>query len=90
VRAMVGRRPDDTTVRIDRRTSSTLDRLARETGVAKKEIIARAVEQIRRERILEKANAGFAAMKNNPGEWSEELRERRRWESTLSDGLTDE
>lgn len=67
-----------------------LDRLARETGLVKKEIIARAVERMRRDRILEAANAGFAAMKSDAAAWSEELRERRRWESTLFDGLTDE
>jgi len=43
-----------------------------------------------RKRILEAANAGFTALRNNPSAWAEELEERHAWDSTLSDGLTDE
>jgi hypothetical protein len=83
-------RSADTTVRVDRATSSAIADLARETGVARKEVIALAVERLRRHRILESANAGFAAMKRDAGIWREELDERGSWESTLADGLGDE
>lgn len=83
-------RSADTTVRVDRATSSAIAYLARETGVARKEIVALAVERLRRQRILESANAGFAAMKKDAAAWREELDERRSWESTLADGLGDE
>lgn len=83
-------RSADTTVRVDRVTSSAIAYLARETGVARKEIVALAIERLRRQRILESANAGFAAMKKDAGVWREELDERGAWESTLTDGLGDE
>jgi methionine synthase II (cobalamin-independent) len=80
-------RLNDTTVRIDRKTSAILESLARKKGQAKKEIIARAVERLRREEILDAANAGYATLKGDPGSWREELDERAPWESTVSDGL---
>jgi hypothetical protein len=80
-------RSPDTTVRIDRATSSAIARIARESGVARKEVVALAVERLRRQRVLESANAGFAAMKRDSGDWSRELEERGFWESTGADGL---
>lgn len=82
-------RSADTTVRVDRATSSAIARIARETGVARKEIVALAVERLRRQRVLESANAGFAAIKKDSAAWSEELEERGIWESTVADGLAD-
>jgi len=64
--------PATTTVRIDDRTNTTLDRLAQETGLAKKDLIRAAVERLRRERILTSANAGFAALRGDSVAWSEE------------------
>jgi hypothetical protein len=83
-------RSQDTTVRVDRRTSETIARLAKETGIARKDVVAQAVERLRRQRILESANIGFAAMKGDVAGWREELDERESWESTLPDGLADE
>jgi predicted transcriptional regulator len=83
-------RVNDTTIRIDKGTSATLDSLAKKKGESKKDIIARAVERMRREEILEDANVGYAAMKSDPVVWREELEERALWESTLSDGLNSE
>jgi hypothetical protein len=83
-------RSADTTVRVDRATSSAIARIARETGVARKEVVALALERLRRQRILESANTGFAAMKRDAGVWREELDERGSWESTLANGLGDE
>lgn len=80
----------DSTVRVDRATSGAISRLARETGLPRKEIVAVAVERLRRHRILTSANAGFAAMKRVPTAWREELEERTGWEATLADGLRDE
>ena len=83
-------RSADTTVRVDRSTSSAIARIAREAGVARKEIVALAVEQLRRQRVLESANAGFAAIKRDSAAWREELEDRGIWESTVADGLADE
>jgi predicted transcriptional regulator len=82
--------PATTTVRIDDRTNTTLDRLARETGLAKKDLIHAAVERLRRERILTSANAGFAALRGDSAAWSEELAERALWDATSPDGFARE
>ncbi len=50
----------------------------------------RAIEQYRRQRFLEELNAGFAALRNDPEAWKEELEEREEWDRTLADGLGDE
>jgi predicted transcriptional regulator len=83
-------RPADSTVRVDRATSGAISRLAQETGLPRKEIVALAVERLRRHRILVSANAGFAAMRKDSAAWREELEERAGWETTLADGLGDE
>jgi hypothetical protein len=51
--------------------------------------ISQAVDLQRRKRILESANAGFAAMKREVTAWREELDDRKNWESTVADGLSD-
>jgi hypothetical protein len=43
--------------------------------------------QLYRQRLLEATNAAYAALRENPSEWEEELAERRLWENTLLDGL---
>jgi hypothetical protein len=83
-------RSGDTTVRVDRSTSGVISRLSREIGLPRKEIIALAVERLRRHRVLASANAGFAAMKRDSAAWRDELEDRAGWETTLADGLADE
>jgi len=39
------------------------------------------------EEFLTQLAADFAALRNRPDDWAEELEERRLWESTLADGL---
>jgi len=39
------------------------------------------------EEFLAQLAADFAALRNRPQDWAEELEERRLWESTLADGL---
>jgi hypothetical protein len=83
-------RKHDAMLRIDRRTNSILSNLARETGLAKKVIVARAVERMRRERLLDAMNAGYAALKASPDRWAEELEERQVWDNAAADGLANE
>ncbi|HEY3204001.1 MAG TPA: toxin-antitoxin system protein [Thermoanaerobaculia bacterium] len=80
----------DRNVRIDAQTDSKLSEIAAETGRAKKEILASAVERERRETILQSMNAGFAALRSNRTVWAEELSERELLDSTLMDGLANE
>jgi hypothetical protein len=48
---------------------------------------AKAVEEYRRRRILESANAVYAALKADPAAWQALQDERSEWDATLGDGL---
>ncbi|MBI3978559.1 MAG: ribbon-helix-helix protein, CopG family [Chloroflexi bacterium] len=75
------------TVRITEETRAALWELARQTGQPMQELLARAVEAYRRQRILEQTNAAYAALRANPAAWQEEHQERAAWNATLADGL---
>ena len=81
---------NDANLRIDRRTDRLLASLAKETGQPKKEIVARAVERVRRDSILDAMNAGYASLKADSAAWQREIDERGLWSVTLADGLPDE
>ncbi len=50
-------------------------------------VIAEAVEVLRRQRLLEEINDGFAALRSDPEAWDAELQERAAIEGTLGDGF---
>lgn len=78
------------TVRIDAQTHRMLRRLSGERKRPMSAVVAEAVQQMwRRHRLLE-INASFAALREDPDAWAEELDERKLWEQTLADGLDDE
>jgi hypothetical protein len=54
------------------------------------EVLARAVEDYRRKRILDQTNAAYAALRADPDAWAEVLAERAELENTLADGLEDD
>jgi predicted DNA-binding protein len=77
---------ETTTVRISSKAQQTLQQLSKATGRSQTALLEEAVEELRRKRIFEEANAAFAALKADPKAWAEELEERKVWESTLNDG----
>ena len=79
-----------TTVRVSEPTHRTLRELSEQLGESMQGILDQAIEDYRRKRVLERANAGYAALRADPEAWNEELAERADWEATLSDGLDDE
>ena len=79
-----------TTVRVSELTHRTFRELSEELGESMQRILDQAVEDYRRKRLLERANADYAALRGNPEAWKEELTERAEWEATVSDGLDDE
>jgi len=79
-----------TTIRIPDKTRQTLAELSSETGESLQDILAAAVEQYRRNRILEQANQAYASLKKDPEAWQKLLEERAQWDSTLADDLDDE
>ncbi len=52
-------------------------------------VLEKAIEHYRRQRFLDATNAAFAALRNDPERWREELEEREAWDATLADGLED-
>ncbi len=76
-----------TTIRVSEKTHRTLDTLARQAEASMAEIVERAIELYRRQRILDEGNAGYAALRRDPVAWAELQAERSVLDVTLSDGL---
>jgi hypothetical protein len=74
-------------MRVDRETHVAIQQLAHEEGMTMQEVMAKAVETYRRQRILEEASAAYAEMRSNPQAWAAEEAEREAWDNTLMDGL---
>ncbi|MBI2872942.1 MAG: ribbon-helix-helix protein, CopG family [Chloroflexi bacterium] len=76
-----------TTVRVTPETRAVIQELARESNQSMQTLIARAVEQYRRQLVLQHANDVYAALRAQPEVWAAEQEERRIWEGTLADDL---
>jgi hypothetical protein len=50
-------------------------------------VLEQALEQYRRQQLLEETNAAYAALRTAPKAWADLEQERRAWEQTLADGL---
>ncbi len=74
------------TVRISDETRRTLRELAARRGGSMQAVLDEAVEEYRRRRFLDEANAAFAALRANRKAWEDEMEERRAWDNTLADG----
>ncbi|MGQ9553906.1 MAG: toxin-antitoxin system protein [Anaerolineae bacterium] len=77
------------TVRIKEESHTILAELARELNEPMQEVLAKAIESYRRQRIIALSNAAYAALREDRHAWREVEEERRAWESTLADGLDD-
>ena len=75
------------TVRVSKPTHQTLRELSEQLGEPVQGILETAVEEYRRKRFLEQANAAYAALGGDVEAWNDELAERADWDATLSDGL---
>jgi len=78
------------TVRIKQKYHNTLRKMASAEGKPMQAILETAIEEYRRQRFLHEANAAYAALRNDPKQWKEELAERKEWDSTLIDGQEDD
>lgn len=79
-----------TTIRISEKTHQKLTKLARESGTLMTDLVEQAVELYRRQRILQVANEGYAALRRDPEAWAEVQAERAVFDGTLADGLPKE
>lgn len=77
------------TVRINDSAHATLRALSKRRRQPMQAILAQAIEEYRRKTLLEDANRAYAALRKNPQAWREEEKERRAWDATLADGLSD-
>jgi len=75
------------TVRVSSESRDALRRLARRSGTSLQEVLERAIEEYETRQFLEAANRSYADLRTNRKAWEQELRERRAWDATLSDGL---
>jgi len=77
-------------VRISERSYRTLKDLAKTEGDTLQHILDKAVEDYRRASFIREANAEYAALKDDPAAWADELQERAEWEQTVGDGLNND
>jgi hypothetical protein len=73
-------------IRIGEHTQQVLRDLAQADHQSMREVLEKAVEEYRRRRILEEANAAYATLRSDPEAWQEIQAEQAEWEA-LSDGL---
>jgi predicted transcriptional regulator len=78
-----------TTIRVSTHTRDLLQDLAQRSGVSMQSILEQALEQYRRQQLLEATNAAYALLKTNGEAWADLERERSDWDQTLADGLED-
>jgi hypothetical protein len=76
--------------RITERDHAILQAISAQTGKPHSEIIHEALDTYQRKSLLDRANAGYARLRENKVEWNAELAERKLWEATLPDGLDDD
>ena len=76
-----------TTIRVSEKTRTTLKQLALEVGAPMHEVVEKAVELYRRQRLLDQTNAAYAALRAEPDAWQALEAERDAWDETLADGL---
>lgn len=78
-----------TTVRVSVEVREKLQRMAADYGEPMQDLLAKAVEAYRRQRLLEAINESFAALRADPEAWQEYQEEIKAWDVTLMDGLED-
>jgi predicted transcriptional regulator len=76
-----------TTIRVSTRTRDLLQELAQRSGGSMQSVLEQALEQYRRQKLLEAANDAYADLQTDEAAWAELEREREEWDSTLADGL---
>ena len=77
-------------IRVSDISHQTLRMLSEHKKQSMQAVVDNAIETLRRQMMLEEANAAFQALKADPQAWQEELAERALWEQTLMDGVDDE
>ena len=74
-----------TTIRVSLRTRDLLQELAQTSGSSMQAVLEQALEQYRRQQLLEETNAAYAALRAAPEAWADLEQERLAWQQTLAD-----
>jgi len=75
------------TVRISQASWQVLRQIAAQAGEPMQAVLDKAIEAYRRQCFLQKANEAYAALRENPVAWQEEIAERKAWDITSEDRL---
>ncbi len=75
------------TIRVSDDLHSVIRELA--NGESMQGVISKAIELYRRQALLEKANAAFAALRQDPAAWAQEQAERAEWDGKVGDTRVD-
>jgi hypothetical protein len=67
-----------------------LECLALERSQSMPEVLSSIIEKYKRQEFFDNIANAYADLRTNGDEWSQELQERKLYESTLADGLKDE
>lgn len=78
------------TVPISEAAHKILLELAALGGEPVDKLLDKAIEEYRRQRVLDDANVAYAALRKHAEAWQEELAERKDLDATLADGLDEE
>jgi predicted transcriptional regulator len=78
---------ESVTVRIPTQLRDVLKSMSEQTNQSMQDIIAKAVENYRRELFFAKANEAYARLMADPVQKAEHEAELREWDCTLMDGL---
>jgi len=75
-----------TTIRVSLHTRDLLQEPAHTSGSSMQAVLEQALEQYRRQQLLEATNAAYAALHTAPEAWANLEQERLAWDQTLADG----
>ncbi len=79
-----------TTIKVSVHTRDRLKRLADEGHLTMDAALSQALDQTEEARFWDGVRADYARLQANPDEWGDYVGELAEWDSTTSDGLTDE
>jgi predicted transcriptional regulator len=76
-----------TTIRVSLRARDLLQELARASGSSMQVVLEQALEQYRRQQLLEATNAAYAALRAAPEAWANLEQDRLAWDQTRAESL---
>ena len=76
-----------TTIRVSLRARDLLQELAQTSGSSMQAVLEQALEQYRRQQLLDATNAAYAVLRATPEAWADLIQERLAWEQTPANDL---